>query len=202
LLGGLSLLTVVFVGLAIFIVLEDYYNYFLDDIALLAFLVAILPALLLGFYSKAKNFLKIITVSGLLFLLGIIGIMAIYLLSENLYKDSFSLLVSIIIVVVGFVVFVFLPRTLVKWSLKKESGRKFLANAFAILSALSFAAWHFISENQLISQDDFGNTYESSLFNLYWLAVLLFRLMLAFEPPKNRLNLIIGLIIIFVSYII
>ena len=148
------------------------------------------------------SFLKAVTIAGIIFLLGGMVAIGIYMLSERLYKDSFSLIASLGSVLAGFLVFIYLPRKLAKWSEKSRSVQKFLTNTFAVLSAISFAVWFYISDNQLISTDEFGITYKSSLIELYWGAIFLFRLMMALEPPKNRINMIIGLVVLVVSYLI
>jgi hypothetical protein len=202
LLGALSILTIFLVAFAIMSVLDDYYDYFLDNIAPVVLLVAFLPAVLLGFLSKTKSFLKAVTVSGIIFLLSGIVIIGIYMLAERLYKDSFSLIALGSSVIAGFFVFIYLPRKLVRQSEKSRNVQKFLTNTFAVLSAISFSVWYYVSDNQLISTDEFGIIYESSLIELYWGAIFLFRLMMALEPPKNKMNMIIGLVVLVISYLI
>lgn len=198
----LCIISIIIISIAILALLEDIYEQYLEGMLIISPAGFFLASVVLGYSSKTKGFLKAVTIAGVILVIGVLVSIIIFMLGERLFEDSFSLVASSAAFLASILFFIVLPRRFVKWMEKKEAVKRFVNQLFVILSAISFACWYYLSETFLVVTNDLGFTQTSSNYMFFFLAVFLFRLMLAFEPPKNRLNIAIGLIVLVISYFV
>ena len=182
----LGLLTGVMIFFALMTTWEAYNIDFevkeLNGVALLVFLMA----LLFGLISGGKFFVKATKITGIITVIIIAAGGFIYLLQERLLDDLFSILVLVGILILSVIFIIILPVLIIKRIEKNEKSKKIFINTLAVLSALSFAMWSLLVNEYNGSMRDLFSTYIAAMF--------LFRIMLALEPPKNKTNMIIGVI--------
>ncbi|MBN2663943.1 MAG: hypothetical protein JXR68_09870 [Bacteroidales bacterium] len=195
-----SFITAIVITLSIEFTLGKHYEILFDDFSII-YLFLTIPAFIFGLISHYKGFKKAVIISGIVVILLLVAIAVVFMLSEDLFTVGLNIIILGVAIILGVFILIFTPIFLIKIIKKNSKVKKQIINLITFLTGLSFAFWYFISEKLLISQSALG-VIKSSNFGYYFLAIFLFRILIAIEPPKNKLNMIIGAIVVIISLLI
>jgi len=197
----LILVILFFTGFSILLISEDMFKErFLFRIFIVSSSIVMIAGFLLGYFSRVKNFAKSIKKTGIItFVISLMALIFLVILlffnGENIFDPAY--LTFIVSLFVGIIVFfLILPPRIANFIQKNVNFQKSLIYTFIILSAVTFSLWDIITENNLTITDALGFTRKSGMYPVAYLPLLAYRFLFAMAPPKNKINMIIGVIVL------
>lgn len=165
-------------------------------------LLSMIAGFSLGYFTVLKGFKKSLKTTGIVsFSLLIIALSVFSFLAIN--HNDFSIvywLIDAAAIVLGIIFLIILPSKTASFILKRDKLKKAIGYFFVILSAIIFSLWSFTNENIFTSVDEFGFLHKSSFYELAFLPIVVYRFLLAAAPPWNKVNIIVGGIVLILTY--
>ncbi len=178
----------------------DIYYYHIFIIATPASMSA---GFLLGFLFRTKNFKKSIKITGIVVFVIITGVLILLVFIIGIEKLSvYDYIKGGVIFTLNIIFFLILPSKFADFVLKRKKIKKMLIYFFVIITSVVFALWDIFTENSFIVTDSFGNVRREDLFYLAYLPLISYRFLFALAPPKNKINMIIGVVVLLIVIIL
>ncbi len=183
-------------------IMRSVENYRTTNTFLIVFLITILLGSLLGFLSKSKSLQKALKIFGITaFIIELIGVGLFIFIEVNHNQLHLNDKVfSGIALLLGVLIFLVFPPLFFKLTEKSAFFRKLTLSTYSIIIALIFSMWDFLTYSSYT--DDAG--FEHKDVSLVYVAasLVVFRFLVALAPPKNKLNMIIGAVVLIIVLII
>ncbi len=200
----LILLIIVLTGFSILLISEDMFKErFLFRIFIVSSSILITAGFLLGYFSRVKNFAKSMKTTGIVsFIVSFIILVLLILLlvnnNENILDPAYlTLLVSLFVGIILF--FLVLPSRIANFIQKITNFKKILIYTFIIFAAISFSLWDIVTETNFTTTDSFGFIKRSGMYPVAYLPLIAYRFLFAMAPPKNKINMIIGVTVLIIT---
>lgn len=171
-----------------------------SDMLIIIIMACMIPGFLIGYYSKVKSFKKAMKVSGIITFTFLVIALCLFILSQinQNHLREVEIVFAAILFIVGIVFFLILPSKTASFITKRRKLKEFIIYTFIIISALTFSLWDFVINEEYIVEDLPGYFRKDEFYYLMYLPLIVYRFLLAAAPPKNKINVIIGIVVLLV----
>lgn len=178
-------------------ILEDVDRYLMKLFPFISLIFMIL-GFLLGYYSKVKSFKKSMKLSGIIAFILMTVALSLFILNaldRNNFDNSYAIIGGVALIL-GIVFFLILPSRFASFVLKRENVKKSIIYVFLILSVVIFSLWDFTVNEYFTYEEYPGYIKKNEMFFIAYLPLISYRFLMAAAPPKNTLNMIIGIAVL------